>query len=119
MSALAVLDFIRVENEHQDGYDRTLFAEGFDVDGDGCTTRAEVLIRGTLVLPQVDPFGCQVAAGEWLSVYDRVTVTDPALLQVDHVVALDEAWDSGAWRGTVSVAPTSPTTSTIRARCAP
>ena len=98
MSALAVLDFIRVENEHQDGYDRTLFAEGLDVDGDGCTTRAEVLIRDTLVLPQVDPFGCQVVAGEWLSVYDRVTVTDPALLQVDHVVALDEAWDSGAWR---------------------
>jgi hypothetical protein len=80
LTALDVLTFITVENERQSGYDRNLFHEGLDADGDGCATRAEVLIRDTLALPQVDPFGCHVVAGEWLSVYDGVTVTDPALL---------------------------------------
>ena len=31
------------------------------------------------------------------SVYDGVMWSDPAELEVDHVVALKEAWDSGAW----------------------
>jgi len=96
--ALDVLAFVVVEDEHQDGYDRSLFAEGVDDDGNGCDTRVEVLIRDTLDLPQIDPFGCHVLAGRWLSVYDDVTTTDPTLLDVDHVVALKEAWDSGAWR---------------------
>jgi hypothetical protein len=68
LTALDVLALITVENERQDGYDRNLFHEGLDADGDGCATRAEVLIRDTLGLPQVDPFGCHVVAGEWLCV---------------------------------------------------
>jgi hypothetical protein len=35
-------------------------------------------------------------AGDWFSVYDGVTVEDPSELDIDHVVALGEAWDSGA-----------------------
>jgi hypothetical protein len=56
-----------------------------------------VLIRDSLTPAQVDPVGCAVVAGDWLSVYDGVTWTDPAELEIDHVVALKEAWDSGAW----------------------
>jgi len=36
------------------------------------------------------------AKGYWLSAYDGVSRTDPAELEVDHVVALKEAHDSGA-----------------------
>jgi hypothetical protein len=39
-----------------------------------------------------------VLSGEWLSIYDGVTVTDPTGVEVDHVVSLKEAWDSGAWQ---------------------
>jgi hypothetical protein len=46
---------------------------------------------------QVDPFGCAVVAGDWFSPYDGLTWFDPAELQIDHVVLLKEAWDSGAW----------------------
>ncbi len=95
--ALDVLGFIVVANEHQDGYSRDLFVEGVDEDGDGGATRAEVLIRDALAPPQLDG-ACNVGTEQWLSVYDGAPVTDPVLLQVDHVVALDEAWDSGAWR---------------------
>ena len=95
--ALDVLATIPVENEHGVGYDRDLFFEGLDEDGDGCRTRSEVLIRDSLVSPTISGV-CRVKAGRWLSVYDGVTVTDPTALEVDHVVALEEAWDSGAWQ---------------------
>jgi hypothetical protein len=78
------------------GYDRARFGTWVDADGDRCDTRAEVLQRESRVAPQVDPFGCAVVAGEWLSSYDGRTIDDPAELDIDHVVALAEAWRSGA-----------------------
>ena len=95
--ALDVLAAITVENEEQAGYDRELFSYGDPVDNRGCRTRALVLMRDSLTTAQVDPVGCAVVAGDWYSVYDGVTWSDPAELEIDHVVALKEAWDSGAW----------------------
>ena len=95
--ALDVLALIPVANEQQDGYDRDRFGYPSDLDGDGCATRAEVLIRDSLTPAQVDPAGCHVVAGDWRSVYDGLTWSDPAELEIDHVVALKEAHDSGAW----------------------
>jgi len=97
LAALEVLALIPVENEHHSGYDRELFGYPADLDGDGCDTRAEMLIRGSLTPAQVDPSGCGVVAGDWYSPYDDVTWSDPGEVQIDHVVALSEAWDSGAW----------------------
>lgn len=117
--ALDVLSLITVENERGgDGYDRSAFAEGLDVDGDGCATRGEVLIRDALIPAQVD-VGCDVLTGEWRSVYDGVMVTDPASLDVDHVVALKEAWQSGRGNGRPTVGLRSPTTSPIVGRFEP
>jgi hypothetical protein len=45
---------------------------------------------------QRDPFGCAVIAGTWFSSYDGATWTIPSDVDIDHVVALKEAWDSGA-----------------------
>jgi hypothetical protein len=94
--ALDVLAFISVANEHQSGYERERFGYPADQDGDGCDTRAEVLIRESSTRAQVDPIGCTVVAGDWYSPYDDRTWTDPAELEIDHVVALKEAHDSGA-----------------------
>lgn len=95
--ALDVLALIPVVNEEQAGYDRDRFGYPADRDGDGCDTRADVLQRDSLTPAQVDPSGCQVKAGDWYSSYDAITHTDPADVQIDHVVALKEAHDSGAW----------------------
>lgn len=76
-------------------YNRDLFAEGIDVDGDGCNTRREVLQAESLV-PVTIASGCTIAAGEWFSWYEGVTQTDPNTLEMDHLVALKEAWISGA-----------------------
>lgn len=32
--------------------------------------------------------GCGVMAGTWFSYYDGVTVTDPAALDIDHLVSV-------------------------------
>ncbi|MCX4993420.1 HNH endonuclease family protein [Streptomyces sp. NBC_00568] len=81
--------------ESRDGYQRTAFKHWVDADRDGCNTRAEVLIAESRVEPTVE-VGCRVTAGEWYSYYDGVTVTAPGGLDIDHMVPLAEAWDSGA-----------------------
>ena len=40
--------------------------------------------------------GCKLTGGSWLSYYDGQEVTDPGALDIDHMVPLAEAWDSGA-----------------------
>lgn len=44
----------------------------------------------------VDPSGCDVVAGDWISVYDGERFTTPGGLDVDHLVPLAEAWRAGA-----------------------
>lgn len=95
-SALALLSTVRVAKETPAGYRRELFKHWVDADGDRCNTREEVLISESLGQAQVDPFGCKVLAGDWISPYDNQRIEDPANLDIDHVVPLKEAWDSGA-----------------------
>jgi len=95
-SARAVLDSIPVELEHRGGYDRDLFPTWLDSDIPGCTVRDRVLLDESRT-PVQRQAGCGTAGGSWLSAYDGLVVIDPAALEVDHVVALKEAWDSGAW----------------------
>ena len=93
----AVLTGLRVGPEGpRTGYSRDLFAHWVDADHDGCDTREEVLIAESRSRAQVDPYGCKVIAGDWYSLYDGLTFADPAELDIDHMVPLAEAWDSGA-----------------------
>ena len=95
--ALLVLQGIAVERERPVGYSRSAFEHWRDVDGDGCDSRDQVLKRDSITLPQVDPIDCDVIAGDWISPYDGARWSDPSRIDIDHVVALKEAWDSGAW----------------------
>lgn len=76
------------------GYDRGLFDHWIDADGDGCDTRREVLAAESL--DAITEGGCSLVEGRWYSAYDGITTNDPSTFDVDHVVALAEAWDSGA-----------------------
>jgi hypothetical protein len=87
---------LRIEAEHRGGYKRTLFPDWYDADKSGCDTRQEVLIAESMT-PPVIGVKCAVA-GTWLSVYDGVTTTNPSKIDIDHMVPLKEAWDSGAWK---------------------
>ena len=90
---------LTVADEHRDGYQRDLFRLWIDANGNGCDTRKEVLIDEALVPPQIGS-GCRLAGGKWRSPYDGVTVTDSSKLDIDHLVPLAEAWDSGAYAWT-------------------
>ncbi len=98
--AADVLSSIVVENERPGGYDRDLFPLWKDIDGDRCDSRQQVLKRDSVSLPQVDPYKCKVIEGDWVSPYDGGQWTDPLDIDIDHVVALKETWDSGAWNWT-------------------
>jgi hypothetical protein len=96
-----LLSQLTLAPERGEGYDRDLFRHWVDSDGDGCNTRREVLIAEAIEKPQVVG-GCDLVGGKWYSVYDEVTTTDPGDFDVDHLIPLKEAWDSGAHSWTAS-----------------
>ncbi len=86
------------------GYERELFGEAWaDVDGNGCDTRNDVLARdllGTTTRPGTA--GCVIQSGTLPDPYGgrslafvRGPETSPEV-QIDHVVALSDAWQKGA-----------------------
>jgi hypothetical protein len=81
--------------ENRSGYDRDLFRHWVDADGDGCDTRDEVLLAEADDAPSVGS-GCSLSGGRWYSYYDGVSQTSASALDIDHMVPLAEAWDSGA-----------------------
>lgn len=87
---------LRVAREVRTGYDRDLFTHWIS-QGDGCDTRDRVLIAEATRTPDVSP-DCELSNGEWFSYYDGVRTTDSSTFDIDHMVPLAEAWDSGARR---------------------
>jgi len=77
-------------------YDRDAFFEGADLDGDCVRTRHEVLQEEAVTFSMSDN-GCSVNGGEWYDPFSGLSFLDPTDLEVDHVVALGDAWRSGAW----------------------
>lgn len=84
-----------VATENRTGHTRDQFKLWVDADGDGCDTRKEVLIAEADD-PVTVGSSCSLSGGRWFSYYDRVSWTDPGRIDIDHVVPLAEAWDSGA-----------------------
>ncbi|ANY10635.1 HNH endonuclease family protein [Pseudonocardia sp. HH130630-07] len=87
------------------GYDRDAFgASGWgDLDGDGCATRDEVLARD-LTDVELDRDDCTVLSGTLDDPYTGDTIAftrgrdTSDDVQIDHVVALADAWRAGADR---------------------
>lgn len=101
--ALTVLDSLAVKGRApKTGYDRDQFGPSWsDVDRNGCDTRNDILNR--------DLAGKQWRSGTHDCVVIVGTITDPytgraiqfekahaIALQIDHVVALSDAWQKGA-----------------------
>lgn len=93
----AAIKVLKVAPDIRDGYARSKFKHWSDLDKNGCNTRNDVIIAEALVKPKVDK-GCKIVkdTGKWYSAYDGATVTNFSALDVDHMVPLAEAWDSGA-----------------------
>lgn len=92
--AQQLLDGLTVAAEgSNDGYDRDKFPHWITQEGT-CNTREVVLKRdGTDVQTDEE---CRSVSGSWYSVYDATWVASADDIQIDHIVALSEAWHSGA-----------------------
>lgn len=89
------IHLLPVAAEDRTGYERSKFKHWVDEDHDNCNPRQEVLIAEAVEPPAVSG-RCALSGGVWHSYYDDADVVDPRGLDIDHMVPLAEAWDSGA-----------------------
>ncbi|WP_067566684.1 HNH endonuclease family protein [Nocardia acidivorans] len=93
-------------NRNWESYDRTAFGPGWSGRGgepvlaDGCTAREDVLKRDLTEVRLADSNSCTVRSGVLMDPYtgqrlpyDRFAASE---IEIDHVVALGDAWRSGA-----------------------
>jgi len=103
-TALAVVGYLTVKGRApKTGYDRAMFGRAWaDADRNGCDTRNDVLRRDlTGFVLRAGTNGCLVLRGTLHDPYTGKIITfvrgpQSAVVQVDHVVALSDAWQKGA-----------------------
>ncbi|MFE4195273.1 HNH endonuclease family protein [Paenarthrobacter sp. NPDC056912] len=85
------------------GYDRAAFGQAWsDVDHNGCDTRNDILRRDLSSVEFTEGSSCKVAGGDFQEPYTGASVAfrrgqdTSAAVQIDHVVALADAWQKGA-----------------------
>lgn len=71
-----------------------------DMDGDCQNTREEVLIRDSLIPVTYYDGGCKVLTGLWVCPLSGAILTLPGDIDIDHVVPLREAYESGGYKWT-------------------
>ena len=101
-TALAALGLLPVKGRApMTGYDRDRFGPAWlDADRNGCDTRNDILSEYLQVITLEDN-GCVVAAGDYDDPYTGVWIDywqgNGALIDIDHVVSLGNAWATGAF----------------------
>ncbi|WP_346763008.1 DUF1524 domain-containing protein [Arthrobacter sp. Soil736] len=85
------------------GYDRALFGQAWaDVDRNGCDTRNDTLKRDLTGITYTNSVPCKVQSGTLADPYTGTTLNflrgaaTSIAVQIDHVVALSDAWQKGA-----------------------
>ena len=99
-AALAALERLAVKGRApKTGYDREQFG-GDWTSRDGCDTRARILTRDLRGLAYRAGGACDIASGVLEDPYTRKVIRfrvgGPSEVDIDHVVALGDAWQKGA-----------------------
>ncbi|MEN9970344.1 MAG: hypothetical protein RLZZ229_552 [Actinomycetota bacterium] len=102
-SATAALNKLLVKGRApKTGYDRDLFSDGWGNQPNGCDSRQFVLIRDLKNVKMRPDETCIVASGQLLDPYTGKTINfvrgvkTSLAVQIDHVVAVSDAWQKGA-----------------------
>ncbi|MFQ4149615.1 HNH endonuclease family protein [Arthrobacter sp. LAPM80] len=103
-TALALLETLAVKGRApRSDYQRSAFGEAWlDADANGCDTRNDILRRDLQDVTFVDSSPCLVASGRLDEPYTGREVRfrrgkdSSGTVQIDHVVALGNAWQTGA-----------------------
>ena len=110
-SALTVLDSLAVKGRApKTGYDRDQFGQRWaDINRNGCDTRNDILQRDLKnVLFKPGTRNCVVVSGDLMDPYSGTAINfvrgnvSSMEVQIDHVVALSNAWQTGAFKLTIS-----------------
>jgi len=108
--ATAVLETLPVKGRApKTGYTRDQFGQAWaDVDRNGCDTRNDILKRDlTSIIYKVGTRNCVIASGTLVDRYSGETINfvrgniTSMEVQIDHVVALSNAWQTGAFKLTL------------------
>lgn len=90
------------------GYDRAQFGQAWaDVDRNGCDTRNDILKRDLTGITYTNSVPCKVQTGTLADPYTGKTISfvrgsaTSSAVQIDHVVALSDAWQKGAQQLTI------------------
>ena len=106
-TAEAVLETLAVKGRAaKTGYDRSQFGPAWsDVDHNGCDTRNDILYRDlTSKVFKAGTHNCVVLSGALIDPYsgEKISFTrgvgSSMDVQIDHVVALSNAWQTGAFK---------------------
>jgi hypothetical protein len=96
-AALALQTLVVKGRAPKTGYERTQFGNGW-ADYQGCDMRNVILFRD-LTETTIDE-RCRVLTGELVDPYTDTTIsfsrTESDRVQIDHVIALSDAWQKGA-----------------------
>jgi hypothetical protein len=104
-SALRTLSALEVKGRApKTGYERDAFGQAWaDTDRNGCDTRNDILRRDlTAIALKPGTNGCVVASGGLTDPYSGVSIwfvrgqDTSELVQIDHVVALSNSWQTGS-----------------------
>ncbi|MHC6221287.1 HNH endonuclease family protein [Arthrobacter sp. MMS24-S77] len=103
-SAVDALEALPVKGRAaKDNYDRNEFGQAWlDVDRNGCDTRNDILRRDLTSIEFATGSKCRIASGELREPYTGQDVhfrrgsESSGAVQIDHVVALGDAWQKGA-----------------------
>ena len=102
-TALALLATITIKGKSpKTGYQRTgqFGSAWLDVDRNGCDTRNDILARDLTAIAKSG--SCKVMTGTLVSPFTAATIAfvrgqdTSSLVQIDHVIALSNAWQTGA-----------------------
>ncbi|MHA7280503.1 GmrSD restriction endonuclease domain-containing protein [Arthrobacter sp. MDT2-2] len=103
-TALVVLETLPIKGRApKTGYDREKFGQAWaDVDHNGCDTRNDMLNRDLTEIAYVNSVPCKVQSGVLDDPYTGTVIpflrgeATSSDVQIDHVVALSDAWQKGA-----------------------
>lgn len=104
--ALDALEHLPVKGRAgKDDYNREAFGQAWlDVDRNGCDTRNDILRRDLTAVVFTEGSKCRVSSGRFQEPYTgqfvdfRRGAESSKAVQIDHVVALADAWQKGAQR---------------------
>ena len=79
-------------------YERSDYYHWIDADGDCQDTRVEVLVEENIgTISYLTNSSCKVVTGAWYDPFTNTTFSTASRLDVDHMVPLKEAHESGAY----------------------